>query len=142
MSKTLPAFEAAFNSAGRSKADIARRAGITTETLRNWMEGARLVPVHKRELLQEAFGRAIDWPQACAQCNALTKPTEAPAPAKLIKPAGIARPPIAKMPAAAPKHPAKAPQAATATPPTPKPAARPQRLLFGLIPVIDDSGEE
>lgn len=140
----LPTLLAAFNGAGRSKASIARGAGITPQTLRAYLSGQQLIPEHRRQRLDEAFGRAIDWPQYCADLKAAQKAAEAEkTPLQRLQAAGMTprrAAPLAKAPAPSPKAPAAIPKPA----PAPKAAAtaeKPQRLLFGLIPIIDDEDD-
>lgn len=132
---------AAFNGAGKSKAQIARDAGLNDLTLRHYLRGDYIVPAHRRKKLDIVFGEPIDWTAyevefaAAKAAKASTAPPPAPAPAP---------PPKA---AEAPKRPAKAPQAqirTTTAPKAPKPPEAPPkppvRRFFG-IPIIDDTSE-
>lgn len=132
---------AAFNGAGKSKAQISREAGLNDLTLRHYMRGDYIVPAHRRKKLDIVFGEAIDWPayeEEFAAAKAAKAPAAPPAPAPA---------PAPKLPEA-PKRPAKAPQAPVRAPaPAPKaqrPPAAPEkprvRSFFG-IPIIDDSKE-
>lgn len=137
----LPTLLAAFNGAGRSKAAIARGAGVTTQTLRAYMSGDQLIPEHRRARLAEAFGRAIDWPQYCADFREAERAAQAQkTPVQRIQAAGMSPRPAAP-PAKAPAPAPKAPAAIAKPAPTPKPAAAPEkpvRRLFGFIPIIED----
>lgn len=130
---------AAFNGAGKSKAQIARDAGLNDLTLRHYLRGDYIVPAHRRKKLDIVFGEPIDWTAyeaefaAAKAAKATTAPPPAPAP-----------PPKAPE---APKRPAKAPQAQSRpqTPPKPQrppeaPPKPPVRRFFG-IPIIDDTSE-
>lgn len=163
----LPSIETAFMRAGRSKAAIARHMEVTTWTLHEYMTGRRPIPAHRRARLSAAMGgEAIDWP---AYERERQEATAAPQePRKLSRDPGPARAPQ-KPPEAPPApqalpdtwgHPAprqKPPQAppapvkvrATPKPPAPPkaapaPAAKPRKttMLFGLIPVIDDTEDD
>lgn len=134
---------AAFNGAGKSKAQIARDAGLNDLTLRHYLRGDYIVPAHRRKKLDIVFGEPIDWTAYEAEFAA----------AKAAKPTTTTAPPPAPAPAPppkapeAPKRPAKAPQAQTRPQVAPKvqrppapPEKPPVRRFFG-IPIIDDTQE-
>lgn len=146
---------AAFNAAGKSKAQVARDAGLNDLTLRHYMRGDYAVPIHRRAKLSQVFGVEIDWavyaselaerqaeraeakPAPAKQQAAGVAPRPAPAPAKPIT---LAQPkPQTAPPKAQPAPPRPIAAAAPAKPPQTAPAPVTRRF-FG-IPIIDDTAE-
>lgn len=138
--------------AGRSKAAIARHMEMTTKTLHEYMTGARPIPAHRRVRLSAAMGgEAIDWTayeaeRAEAQERApeprkLTR-DPGPAPARQKPPEAPPAPPAAR-PAPSKARPASKPAAPPTAPPKPAPKAPPKKtLLFGFLPIVDDTEDE
>lgn len=128
---------AAFNGAGKSKAQISREAGLNDLTLRHYMRGDYIVPAHRRKKLDLVFGEPIDWPAYEAEfaaAKAAKVPAAPPAPAPKV-------PEAPKRPAKAPQAPVRAPAPAPKTQKPPVPPEKPPVRRFFGIPIIDDSNE-
>lgn len=84
----LPSLETAHCVNGPMRKKIAADCNVSTTHLYNWLTGRHIIPKHRRQSIERAFGTPVDWAQYQVEFDACNRPADGTAEEPKKEPVG------------------------------------------------------